>query len=54
MVRILNSLSVDMLKIPDKNYEMGKYPVTIAEYMHFANDIKKHYSDWMEENAGSY
>jgi len=50
MVRIMNSLSIDMIKIPDKNYEIGKYPVTIAEYMHFANDVKKHYPEWMEED----
>ncbi len=51
MVRILNSLSIDMIKIPNKNYEMGKYPITIAEYMHFANDVKKHYPEWMEEGS---
>lgn len=49
MIRILNSLSIDMVKIPNKNYEIGKYQVTIAEYMHFANDVKKHYPEWKEE-----
>jgi len=49
MVRILNSLSIDMVRIPNKNYEIGKYPVTIAEYMYFANDVNKHYPEWMEE-----
>ena len=51
MIRILNSLSIDMVKIPNKNYEMGRYPVTIAEYMHFANDVKKHYPEWKEEGS---
>ncbi len=49
MVRILNSLSIDMVKIPNKNYEMGKYPVTIAEYMHFVNNVQKYYPKWKEE-----
>ena len=51
MIRIMNSLSIDMVKIPNQNYEMGKYPVTIAEYMHFVNDVKKHYPEWMEEGS---
>ena len=51
MVRILNSLSIDMVKIPNKDYEMGKYPVTVAEYMHFVNDVKKHYPEWLEEGS---
>ena len=51
MVRILNSLSIDMVKIPNKNYEIGKYPVTVAEYMHFVNDVKKHYPRWLEEGS---
>ena len=51
MIRILNSLSIDMVRIPDKNYEIGKYQVTIAEYMHFANDLKKYYPAWKEEGS---
>ena len=51
MVRILSSLSIDMVKIPNKNYEIGKYPVTVAEYMHFVNDVKKHYPEWLEEGS---
>ena len=51
MVRILNSLSIDMVKIPNKNYEIGKYPVTVAEYMYFVNDVKKHYPRWLEEGS---
>ena len=54
MIRILNSLSIDMVKIPNKNYEMGKYPVTIAEYMHFANDVKKYYPEWLEGDSSYY
>ena len=67
MVRILNSLSVDMVlikkgtfmmgdkgeqkKVTIKNdFYMGKYPVTIAEYMHFIKDTKKDDSrEWKEE-----
>jgi len=51
MIRILNSLSIDMVKIPNKNYEMGKYPVTIAEYMHFVRDTKSNYPEWLEEGS---
>jgi len=50
MVRIQNSLSFDMIKIPNKNYEMGKYTVTIAEYMHFIKATKKEKLDkWTKE-----
>ena len=49
MVRIQNSLSFDMIKIPNKNYEMGKYTVTIAEYMHFAKNNEKHLPEWKDE-----
>jgi len=54
MVRILNSLSFDMIKIPNKNYEMGKYPVTIAEYMHFAKGNEKHLPKWKQEKLDNY
>ena len=54
MIRILNSLSIDMVLIKkgsflmgesDKakkveikeDFYMGKYPITIAEYMHFTS-----------------
>jgi len=32
MVRIQNSLSIDMIQISNKKYELGKYPVTIAKW----------------------
>jgi formylglycine-generating enzyme required for sulfatase activity len=51
MIKILNSLSIDTIKIPNKNYEMGKYPITIAEYMHFAKDTDSHYPEWVENNS---
>jgi len=54
MVRIQNSLSFDMVKIPNKNYEIGKYPVTIAEYMHFAKNNEKHLPEWKEKDRPSY
>ncbi|CAA6824809.1 MAG: protein of unknown function DUF323 [uncultured Sulfurovum sp.] len=54
MVRIENSLSFDMVKIPNKNYEIGKYPVTIAEYMHFAKNNEKHLLEWKEDNSSYY
>jgi len=53
MVRILNSLSFDMIKIPNKNYEMGKYSVTIAEYMHFAKVNEEHLPEW-KKKLGRY
>ena len=66
MVRILNSLSIDMVLIEkgsflmgegsgqkkvtiENDFYMGKYPVTVAEYMHFVEDVKKHYPQWLEE-----
>ena len=51
MVRIQNSLSFDMIEITnkDKKYELGKYPVTIAEYMHFAKKNEEHLPKWKEE-----
>jgi len=47
----LNSLSIDTIKIPNKNYEIGKYPITIAEYMHFARDTNSHYPEWIEDDT---
>ena len=54
MVRIQNSLSFDMIKIPNKNYEIGKYPVTIAEYMHFAKVNEKHLPEWKQKKLANY
>ena len=51
MIRILNSLSIDMVKIPNKNYMMGKYPITIAEYMHFVKDTNSHHPEWLEKGS---
>ncbi len=71
MIRILNSLSIDMVLIKkgefimgdqgeqkkvtiENDFYLGKYPVTIAEYMHFANDVKKHYPEWKEKELDHY
>ncbi len=68
MIRILNSLSIDMVHIKkgsfmmgegenqkkvtiENDFEIGKYPVTVAEYMHFVKDVKKHYPKWLEEGS---
>jgi formylglycine-generating enzyme required for sulfatase activity len=42
-----------MIKIPNKDYEIGKYLVTIAEYMHFAKNNEKHLPEW-KEKLGRY
>ena len=66
MIRILNSLSIDMVLIKkgsfmmgegkdakkveiEEDFYMGKYPITIAEYMHFVKDTNSHYPEWLEE-----
>ena len=71
MIRILNSLSIDMVlikkgtfmmgeegeqkkRIIKEDFYMGRYPVTIAEYMHFANDVKKHYPKWKGKKIDYY
>ena len=68
MIRILNSLSIDMVHIKkgtfmmgegknqkkvtiENDFEIGKYPVTVAEYMHFVKDVKDHYPEWLEEGS---
>ena len=51
MLTVLNSLSIDSVKIPNKNYEIGKYPITIAEYMHFVKDTNSHYPEWIEKGS---
>ena len=51
MIRILNSFSVETVKIPNKNYEMGMYPITIAEYMHFVQETDSHYPEWIENDS---
>jgi formylglycine-generating enzyme required for sulfatase activity len=37
-----------------EDFYMGKYPITIAEYMHFANDVKAHYPEWKEKKIHYY
>ena len=71
MVRILNSLSIDMVLIKKgsfmmtegegakqveikENFYMGKYPVTIAEYMHFVKDTNSHHPAWLKEKNDQY
>ncbi len=68
MVRLLNSLSIDMVLIKkgsflmgegskkkkvtiENDFYIGKYPVTVVEYMYFINDVKKHYPIWLEEGS---
>jgi len=34
----------------DYEFEMGKYPVTVGEYMTFVEDTKTHYPEWLEKN----
>jgi formylglycine-generating enzyme required for sulfatase activity len=35
----------------ENDFYIGKYPVTIAEYMHFVKDTKSHYPQWLEESS---
>ncbi len=35
----------------DQKFELGKYPVTISQYMYFANEMKKHYPQWLEKGS---
>ncbi len=72
MVRIQNSLSIDMVKIKagsfqmgpnkydsekpihkvtiDYDFELGKYPVTVGEYLHFVKATKKEILEkWSKE-----
>ena len=35
----------------DYEFEMGKFPVTVEEYMTFVEDTKTHYPEWLEEDS---
>ncbi|MEA2029824.1 MAG: formylglycine-generating enzyme family protein [Campylobacterota bacterium] len=35
----------------DYEFEIGKYSVTIAQYMTFVNDTNTHHPEWMEEGS---
>jgi len=48
MIQIRNSLSVDMIKIPNRYYEIGKYPITVLEYNKFLKDLNKYYDKFKE------
>ena len=37
--------------IIEHEFEIGKYPVTIGEYMTFVEDTKTHYPEWLEKNS---
>jgi len=34
----------------EHEFELGKYPVTIGEYMAFVEDTQTHYPEWLEED----
>jgi len=38
----------------DYDFELGKYPVTIAEYMHFAKEHEEHLPHWKDKDAPDY
>ena len=38
----------------DYEFELGKYPVTIAEYMHFAKENEKYLPEWKQEKLDNY
>jgi len=37
--------------IIDYEFELGKYPVTIVEYMTFVEDTQSHYPEWLEKDS---
>ena len=39
--------------IIDYEFELGKYPVTIGEYMTFVEDTKTYYPEWLEKDSES-
>ncbi len=45
---IVNTANMDKITI-DYDFELGAYPVTIAEYLHFANEIDIHYPMWLKK-----
>ncbi len=51
MVKIMNSLSIDMIQVPNREYEISKYPITIGEYMHFAKENREHLPKWKREGS---
>jgi|GEM_PF-1087790 len=54
MIKIMNSLSIDMIKVPNRDYEIGKYPVTIGEYMHFTKENRQYLPKWEKEKTERY
>jgi len=35
----------------DYKFEIGKFPVTIEEYITFIEDTKTHYPEWLEKGS---
>ena len=47
--RFIPNVANKVKVVIDQEFELGKYPVTISQYMYFANETKEHYPDWLNK-----
>ena len=50
----IDFMHIETIKVPNKYHEMGKYPITIGQYMLFADEYKEYLPSWTSLQSNYY